>query len=248
MARRYGDFADDYYMNISLNTEMELPSNRETILTYFEQLQKLFPEMERFYSRDRNEYVLEEQKKDGMYRWATVEPKRVCAGYVNPPEFEKARHQHQQIASLLPYYLSISPMDCESFNSMVGFDFTYRGNHNELVAEALGMPAAFEHLAEYPGCRTIAYEPGIQFVIDEDCRIQIRLSIETRTGAYHLRTGEYSDEQLSVFLTARYYGSLPKSSTYEETYLMLSHKCEELLDEYVVDQVLVPLQQAIAIR
>ena len=248
MARRYGDFADDFYVNFNLNTEMELPTQRETVLGFFERLQKDFPKMQSFYSRDKGEYVLEEKKEAGAYRWATVDSKRVSAGFVNPPEFEDATLQHLTICEKLPYFLSISPLDCESFSVMLGFDFTYSGNHNALVAEALGMPTAFDQVPGIPASQLITYEPAIQFAVDDDCKIQIRLSIETRTGAYHVKTGEYSDEQFSVFLTARHYGSLAPESSYADLYRDLAQRCEDLMDNHVVDQILVPLQQAIAIK
>lgn len=248
MASRYGDYADDFYLNISLNTEMELPAQRETVLNFFEQLQKHFPGMQNFYSRDKGEYVLEEKKDNGAYRWSTVEPKRVCAGFVNPPSFEDVTAQHRLITEMLPYFLSISPIDCESFNVMFGFDMAYRGNHNALVAEALGLPVSMEKFNDYPGANLISYEPSFQFAIDEECQTQIRLSVETRTGAYHVRSGEYSDEQLSVFLTARHYGSLPSETTFLEKYNSLAGTCEDLMDNYVIENVLVPLQNAIAIK
>ena len=43
MAGRYGDFADDFYVNVNLNTEMELPSQRETVLGFFEQQRQTSP-------------------------------------------------------------------------------------------------------------------------------------------------------------------------------------------------------------
>ena len=79
MSRRYGDFADDYYVNFNLNTEMELPTQRETVIGFFERLQKHFPQMQNFYSREKGEFVLEEKKVEGTYRWTTVDPKRICA-------------------------------------------------------------------------------------------------------------------------------------------------------------------------
>ena len=81
---KYGEYSDEFYVNMNLNTEMELPSSRDTLLHFFEQLQKKYPSMRNFYSRERGEYVLEEDKDPGHYRWATVEPKRICSGYVNP--------------------------------------------------------------------------------------------------------------------------------------------------------------------
>jgi hypothetical protein len=84
--------------------------------------------------------------------------------------------------------------------------------------------------------------------LDTDCRVQCRLSVETRTSAYHVRTGEYPEEQLSVYLTARRYGSLEAGETYVSTMQKLAGVCKELVDNYMIDNVLRPLQQAIAIR
>ena len=61
----FGSYSDDFYVNMHLNTEMELPSNRDTVLHFFEQLQKYYPTMRNFYGRERGEYVLEEDKDLG---------------------------------------------------------------------------------------------------------------------------------------------------------------------------------------
>ena len=185
---------------------MELNNGRETVLHYFEQLRKKYPTMRNFYCRDRNEHVLEEDKDLGHYRWATVENKRICSGYVNPESLSAALEQHSLVLDLVTHALAISPIDCESLNLMYGFDFTYRGNHNQLVADALGIVPSFEKFLQTPGATAVAYEPSIQIGLDEECRVQCRMSIETRTSAYHVRTGDFPEEQLSVYLTARRYG------------------------------------------
>ena len=48
---RFGVLSDDFYVNMNLNTEMELPQSRETVLHFFEQIQKKYPSMRNFYSR-----------------------------------------------------------------------------------------------------------------------------------------------------------------------------------------------------
>ena len=110
--------------------------------------------------------------------------------------------------------LSVSPLDCESLNIMYGFDFLYRGNHNELLVEALGLPPALERMLEIPGATVLGSEPALQLALDADCRTQCRLSFEARTAAYHVRTGEFPEDQLSVYFTARRYGSLDPGETY----------------------------------
>lgn len=245
---RYSSFSDDFYINMHLNTEMELPNGRETVLHFFEQVQKHYPNMRNFYCRDRGEYVLEEDKEQGHYRWTTVEQKRVCSGYVNPASVTDALEQHRMVLDLVPYSLSISPLDCESLNVMFGFDFTYRGNHNQLVAEALGVMPAFDRLSELPGAHVISYEPAIQFALDEDCRTQCRIGVETRTNAYQVRTGEFPEDQLSVYLTSRRYGSLDSNESFDDVMQRLTDICFEITENYLVDLVLRPLQQTIAMK
>ena len=245
---RYDAFSDDFYVNVNLNTEMELPTSRETLLHYFEQVQKQFPSMRNFYSRERAEYVLEEEKERGHYRWVTVEPRRICSGHVNPASVDEALRLHRAVVEIAPFALSISPLDCESLSVMFGFDFLYRGNHSQLIAETLGVTAAMEGLLEIPSANVVSYEPAIQLALDADCRIQVRLGLETRTTAYHVRTGEFPEEQLSVYLTARRYGSFEPGESLADVTQRLVDLCREIVDDHVIDQILRPLQQAIALR
>lgn len=245
---RYGSYSDDYYVNMNLNTEMDLSQNRETVLHFFEQLQRQYPSLKNFYTRERGEFVLEEDKDRGQYKWASLEPRRVSSGQVNPVSFEEAMQQHAVVLDMVPYALSISSLDCESLNLMFGFDYTYRGNHNELLAEALGIVPAFEKLSHFEGATLVGHEPSIQLAFDNDCRTQCRLSVETRTSAYHVRTGEFPEEQLSVYLTVRRYGSLDPGETFVSSLERLGELGKNLIDNYIIENVLRPLQQAIAIR
>jgi hypothetical protein len=244
----YASLCDDFYINMNLSTEMELPTNRETILHFFERVQKTYPTMRNFYTRDRGDFVLEEDKDRGSYRWCTIESRRVCSGYVNPPTLEAAMEQHRLILELAPYLLSVSPLDCEAMDLLFGFDYTYRGNHNQLLYEVLGVAPAFERVAESAGATVVSAEPNITIALDEECRTQFRLSVETRTTAYHIRTGDYPEEQLSVYATARQYGSLAADSTYLTTLDRLDEVCRDMLERHVIDQVLRPLLQAIAMK
>jgi hypothetical protein len=131
---------------------------------------------------------------------------------------------------------------------LFGFDFTYRGNHNQLVAEALGISPGLERLIDVPGATVINYEPSVTLALDEDCRTQVRLSIETRTNAYQVRTGEYPEDQLSVYVTARQYGSLDPDTTFVQSLENLAQTCREMVDNYVIDQVLKPLARTIAMK
>jgi hypothetical protein len=167
---------------------MELPSSRETVLHFFDGLQKAFPQMTDFDCRESGEYVLEEDREQGSYRWVTLESRRLCTGYVNPPEVEAADTHHERVLEMAPYHLDFSPLDCEALDVLFAFDFVFTGNHDEVVAEALGLHTTFENLLQLPGSRVINYEPSVMLALDESCRLQCRLNIETRTNAYQVRT------------------------------------------------------------
>jgi hypothetical protein len=245
---QYASLADDFYVNMNLATEMDLPGQRETILQFFERVQKRFPSMRKFYCRDKRDFVLEEDKEQGRYRWAAVENKRLCSGQVNPPSLDAVLEQHRLVLDLAPSYLSISPLDCEALDVLFGFDFAYRGNHNALLAEALGVGSALERVTELPGARVINYEPSLTISIDEDCRTQVRVSTETRTNAFQVRTGDFAEEQLSVYVTARQYGSLDPGTTYVEAMERLAGLAREVVDTCVVDQILRPLARTISLK
>jgi hypothetical protein len=244
----YNSLSDDFYVNMNLSTEMELPNNRETVLHFFERVQKTYPTMRNFYSREKGDFILEEDKDSGQYRWATIENRRISSGLVNPERVEDALEQHHLVLELAPYLLSVSPLDCESLDLLFGFDFTYRGNHNQLVADALGVGPAMERMLDIPGSTVINYEPSITLSLGENCRTQCRLSIETRTSAYQIRTGDYPEDQLSVYLTARQYGSLAADMTYVAELENLSRLCHELVDTYVIEHVLEPLARTISMK
>lgn len=244
----YASLADDFYVNMNLATEIELPAQRETILQYFERVQKRFPSMRKFYCRDKRDFVLEEDKDQGRYRWAAVEAKRLCSGQVNPSSVDDALDQHRLVLDLAPAFLSVSPLECEALDVLFGFDFAYRGNHNSLLAEALGVGPAMERLGDAPGARVINYEPSLTIAIDEDCRIQVRISTETRTNAFQVRTGDFTEEQLSVYVTARQYGSLDPDTSYVEAMDRLAQLAREVVDTCVVEQILRPLARTISLK
>lgn len=243
---RYSNLATEFYANMHLNTEMPLPSSREAVLDFFGRVQKAHPSMRNFYTRENGDFVMEEDKDQPFHRWVSLEPRRICSGFVNPPDLDDAEAQHKLILELVPYMLSVSPLDCEALDYMMGFDFTYRGNHDLLVSRALGTSPAFERLPALPNTTVLNFEPSMTIALDESCRLQARLMIETRTNAYHVKRREFPEDHISVYFTVRQYGSMDHDASFADRMLQLREKCEELLDTFVIDEVLVPLSQAIS--
>src|SRR5262245_19244370 len=98
----YTTSCDEFGLFNYLNTRMDLPSASETVLHFFESLQKHFPRMTEFDRRENGEFVLEEDREQGSYRSVGLEAKRIWSGYVNPPMLEEADEQHERLLELAP--------------------------------------------------------------------------------------------------------------------------------------------------
>lgn len=244
----YSALCDDFGVYTYLNTRMELPSGRETVLHFFDSLQKTFPQLTDFDRRESGEYVLEEDREKGTYRWVTLENQRLCSGFVNPAELDDADVHHERVLELAPYHLDLSPLDCEAMDVLFAFDFVFSGNHDEVVAEALGLNTTLENVMQVAGTRVINYEPSLMLALDEACRLQCRLSIETRTNAYQIRTGQFPEAPISVYFTVRQYWGRQPFKTFADSYRNQRRICQEWVDNHIVPAIVRPLAQAIAAK
>jgi hypothetical protein len=245
---RYSCDADDFYVNVHLNTEMELPTHRDTVLHFFEQMKKGFPELRNFYTRENGDLVLEGDKEQAPGRWVAIEPRRLCSGHINPQSTDDAFRLHEMVLDLAPPLLTISLLDCEALDVMFGFDFNFDGNHDEVVAEALGVGHGLEGLFELPCARVTNYEPSLTLALDDSCQLQCRLAIETRTDALPARAHDYSENQLSVYFTVRQYWGSGPDMTFLESLRRQREVSEEMLEQAVIPRIVRPLAQAIASR
>ena len=175
---------------MNLNTEMELPTNRDTVLHFFEQMKKGVSRSCGTSTRGRTATWCwrETRRRSRTAGWRSSRGGS-ARGTSTPSSLEDAYRQHEMVLDLAPPLLTISLLDCEALDVMFGFDFTYDGNHDEVVAEALGVGPRLEGLLELPRARVINFEPSLTLALDESCQLQCRLSIETRTNAYQVRTG-----------------------------------------------------------
>ena len=243
--------SDDFYVNMVLQTEMDLPQQRDTLLHYFEQMRKRFSNKSRFFARDKGEFVLEEDREGGIYRWTSVEAKRLQSGVVNPESIDAAVQQHLQVLEIAPYALTLSHLDCESLSVIFGFDYQFSGNQSELIADVLGVPLSLSSLIDHISPGMVSYEPAIQFAIDGDMHTQARLSFETRGNPFQAKEPEFndaSDEILSVYLTLRHFEGTDNENGFSQQFNHLIACGSDLLQNHIIESVLRPLQSAIAAR
>ena len=112
--------------------------------------------------------MLEGDKDDEAHRWLAIEPRRLCSGHFNPESLDDSFRQHELVLELAPHLLTISLLDCEALDVMFGFDFNYEGNHDEVVAEAIGVGHGLEGLFELPRARVINFEPSLTLALERD--------------------------------------------------------------------------------
>lgn len=249
MSNSYSSFCDDFYIEMYINTELDLPSDRDTLLSFFERIQKQFPSMGSFCRRDNGQYCLEENRDSGQYRWVAVEVDRIGAGFLNPPNFEDAYSLERLVIELAPYMLGVNHLDVDSLDVTLAMDFDCQGNHDEVIAEALLESTAFSCLQDLPDSKIIGFSPTMVTALDEDCRMQARISIESRTSAYEVRSGRYkTDEPVSLYFTIRRY---PRPDEKFDALKSFERQCvlaEQLMVEKILTNFVRPLANAIAQR
>jgi hypothetical protein len=246
MSNSYSSQCDDFHVEMYVNTELDLPTQRDTILSFFERVQRHFPTMGCFYRGSDNEYCLEENRKSGQYRWLILEKDRIGSGMVNPADVEDAYKQDRLILELVPYMLSVSHLDIDSLDLTFGMDFEYLGNHDELISEALFNTSAFSCFLDVPGVKPIGFSPAAVFSLSNDYNTQVRMSIESKTNVYEPQKHRHrSDEAISLSFTIRQYpagaGKFDSLNSFEHQTCLI----HELMDEKVVPHFARPLIDAI---
>jgi hypothetical protein len=248
MSNPFSAFCEDFYVNMRLGSQLALPHSRETVLHFFERVQKEFPAMTRFRPEENHTLSLEEERGSNCYRWLTLEQKRLAAGHVNPAEIDDALKLHSLILEMAPFHLGISPLEIDYLDVLFGFDLSFNGNHDEVIAETLFPESPLNCLMEEPGAKAVDYQPVLTVALSDDCRLQGRIEVVTRTSSYQVRTGEFEDDLISIYLVVRrYWGDRPKQ-TLQSMVRELAHRAETLCVEQVIPRVLRPLSAAISSR
>ena len=247
----YNLLCDDLYLDMYVNTELELPSQRDTILTFFERISKQYPSMSNFYRRDPNYYLEEESPPQAeQYRWVALETSRIGSGIVNPERFEEAYTQGKFVLELIPFMLGVNFLDINSLDATIGMDFDYWGNHDELIAEALLGSGSLNCLLDLPSSRVIDCSPSIVVALSEDNKTQARISIESKTTIFDPRQKESAaggpDKSISLLFTVRQYPQAGEKFDAIKSFEKQCRLAEELLAEKILPNIIQPLVNKIA--
>ncbi|MBN1391813.1 MAG: hypothetical protein JW947_03310 [Sedimentisphaerales bacterium] len=253
MTNSYSSLCDDFYLDMYINTKLPLPRHRDTVLAFFERIQKQYPSMGSFFKGENSECCLEENMEHPMgsdseqYRWVALEIDRIGSGVVNPSNFENAYSQDRLVIELAPYMLSLNHLDIDSLDVTFAMDFNYAGSHDEVIAEALFGSTAFSCLLDLPEARPVSFSPSIVTALSEDGLTQGRISVESKTSDYEPKgKRRAADDAISLFFTIRRYSSGSEKFDALKSFEEQCRLAEELMAEKIVPNFALPLINVIA--
>ncbi len=248
MATSFGALCTDFYINQKLAVKMDLPYERETILHLFERVRKSVPGMDRFRRYD-NELALESSRREAEYRWLALRQNSVRTGHVNPQSMKTAYGYHSLLLELVPYHLSVSPLDVDYIDLLLGFDLECMDNHDEVVFEALYGNSPLRELASierYPRTKAIDVQPVFGLSLEERGDLQAFFEVKTRPRNRRGHVSRGREEPISVMLTVRQYGPGPAGAEIKDMLPTLAEHAERLAAEKLVPDVLTPIARQIA--
>lgn len=252
MKANLGAHCDDFYTSSRLFLKLDLSLERETVLHFFDRLRREFPSMRRMRRRDDGALILEEspESRDGHpKRWVRLEPGALRFGYFAPPAPDEYRRFGKLLLENAPCHLTLSDLDIDYLEVVYGFDLVYAGNHDRLVAETLFSDHPFaSFLLGQEAVHTIDCQPSFGITLNGSCDTQAYLEVKSRTTTYEVRTGDFEDQLLSVYLTVRRYWGFGEQGELPKAYQELADLGEDLAVKRVVPLVVNPLAHAIASR
>ena len=245
----YSSLCDDFYFDTYVHTKLDIPGERDSLLAFFERIQRSFPQMCNMITEESGEVILEEDREKGQYRWVGVEVDRVGAGFTNPASIEQACDLDRLILELIPYMLGVSPLDIRLMDVTTSMDFDCNGDHNEVIAQALLCDSAFSSLLNLDSAKPIDLQPGIVVSLSDDCRMQARVSVESRTSSYEVRTGKYKEEKpITLSFTIRQYPKPNEKFDMNDAFEQQCRLLDDIMSEVIVPSFVKPISSAIAQR
>jgi len=249
MNNSYSSLCDGFCVDMHVNTELDLPSERETVLTFFERMQKQFPAMDNFYRKNNGDFCLEELRNGEKYRWVTLEVDRIWAGCADPQDMADAYQLQEVVLDLAPYMLGVSQLDICSMDVTFTMEFDYRGNHDEVIAEAVMPSSAFNAMLDLEGTKAIGVSPTAVIALSEDLRTQARITVESATSFHDFTSPKFkSDQPISLYFTIRRY---PIRRSKFDAKTLFQQQCriaEDLMADKIIPNFVQPLTSAIAQR
>ncbi len=243
----YNSLCDVFYTNARVGSHMRSPHDRSTMVSFYERMQKLVPDMLMFNQDAREgDCTMKEDPDAGSYRWITVGANALSCGWVSPVTPDEGHGFGASVLETAPYYLSISPVDMEYLEVLWGFDFRCKLNHHEIIAEALLTDGALGSLMDIPDAKAVHFGFSLAVGLSPDVRTQFRILVQPRTFSSQVKSGQYGNEPLSVMATMRQWAGGKKHASLHDLHQQLVQQAAPLIEDRLVKPIVMPIREAIA--
>lgn len=244
----FGALCDEFHITTRLYLKLALPQGRETVLHFFERLQRNFPGLTRMRRREDGGVVLEDgEGGPTARRWIRLQDRMMRFGQYGPKDTDEYGQFADLILDQAPHHLTLADIDIDHIEANFGFDLEYRGNHDALVADTFFSEHLLSSFLDGEDVRhTIDCQPYFGISLSPQCDLQAAVEIKSRTTTYEVRTGEYENQMLSVLLTVRKYWGFSETGSLVEEHRNLLKVANDLAMQKVVPAFVAPLAQAIS--
>jgi len=230
MATSYGALCTDFYVNQKLSLKMDLPSERESVLHFFDRIRKTVPSMKRF-RRYTDEIALESSRREAEYAWLALRRNSIRSGHVNPDTMDHAHRLHRLVLQTSPYHLTLSPLDVDYLD--------------ELVYEALFADSPLGKLLAVRGAKVLDVQPVLGLSLEEGGTTQAYFEAKTRPRSRRGSSKAYRGEPISLMLSLRRYGPIDHVDDLPPLYDRLVEKADALATERFIPDLLTPIARLI---
>ncbi len=244
MATNYAALCTDFYVNQKLALKLEMPTERETVIHFFDRIRQAEPGMNRLRTYP-DELALESPRREGQYQWMALQRQSLRSGVVNPDDLNQAYALHRLILEVSPWFLTISPLEIDALEVLFGFDFECKANHNQIVREALMDNAPLSRLLDWPESRALDVQPAFGMALSPRCDLQAWFEVKTRTRQSEVRRERYRTEPLSVFMTLRRLGPFDSVEQLPAIFNELTVVAEKLAEDRLLPLMIQPISRAI---
>jgi len=246
MTTSYGALCNDFYINQKLSLKMALPTDRETLLHFFDRLRKSDPTMDRFRRYDGEISLESARNKEMQYRWVAMRETTIRSGHVNPQSMDKGFELHKLLLEMAPFHLSISPLDVDHLEVTFGFDLECDGDQDQVVAEALFADSPLAQITQVDGAKLLNAQPMVGMTLSKRGDLQAHFDVKTRRRGRRGSTKRSRSEPISIFLSVRQYGPINEVEDLPEILTMLAHHAETLATDKLIPFLLTPISRQIA--
>ena len=246
----FNALCDEFQVSSRLYFKLELSPSRESALHFFEQIRKRYPTMRQFRRRDDGTLILQDRAEDDETNPRSVRlgPDSLRFGTHSAESADDVTQFANTVLKLAPPALTFSGLDVDQIEVVLKFDLEYEGNHDELVASTLFPNHPLMTGPRPLGERVIGCQPTIGFTLSEDCATQAYVKIKSRTTTYEVRTGDFGEARISVYVAVRRYWDGESLEELVAVHSELLKHAEEIASQRVLPGIVQPLAAAIASR